>query len=596
LPAATRLERGGTAAALGVVAALYATLGLLRWSTFHNRTFDLAFYVRMAWGLARNDFWDPFVDAHVYGLHLSPVLVPLGLLGHVGTGLIAPTAIVLQGLALAFAAWPLATLGADRPFGRWTAIAVWCLYPNLAHVAGYEFHVGSLAVLPLSWMAWALVTGHSRALVLATVATLLCREDFALVTAMAGVAYLLRHGRDAGAFAVTAGSVAYALWFFLVLHPAYAPAEGSMQLHFAHLGDGFLDIVTSPFTRPEALLAHLGTPTRLAYLPAVLLPLAFLPLARPWLLLPTLPTFAISLLSAWPTATDLDVHYLTPALPFLVAAALDAPLRLPRYGAAALLLVPTLVAHVLWGGTPLSIAFDAPSFQRRAEHAAIVELLDRVPPDASVQAPDALLPHLAERRSPYRGPPPDRNADYTLLDLGHRLRFAHSENLLRTSEEPRVRDWLARPDSEVLAYAAPYVLLRQNGDPREGLGAVRALSGRADPAAGIHLAACLRVLGAELRPPDLVLTFVAAGPCPNDLALRLGTAWRAPRVDLLFDGLLNPVHLRAGDRAVSTHRLTPREVGDIRARGLRLGVLRSSGARPHPDDPMSAAVPLSPAP
>lgn len=32
----------------------------------------------------------------------------------------------------------------------------------------------------------------------------------------------------------------------------------------------------------------------------------------------------------------------------------------------------------------------------------------------------------------------------------------------------------------------------------------------------------------------------------------------------------------------------------IAARGLRLGVLRQSGARPEPSDPMSVAVPLSP--
>ncbi|MDH5493690.1 MAG: hypothetical protein OEY14_17180, partial [Myxococcales bacterium] len=38
---------------LGSAFGLFAWLGLSRFHAFHNETFDLAFYTRMAWGMAR---------------------------------------------------------------------------------------------------------------------------------------------------------------------------------------------------------------------------------------------------------------------------------------------------------------------------------------------------------------------------------------------------------------------------------------------------------------------------------------------------------------------------------------------------------------
>jgi hypothetical protein len=63
-----------------------------------------------------------------------------------------------------------------------------------------------------------------------------------------------------------------------------------------------------------------------------------------------------------------------------------------------------------------------------------------------------------------------------------------------------------------------------------------------------------------------------------------------------MDGLLSPAHLRRGDLVQSVHVLEPGLRALIAARGLRLGVLRQSGARPEPDDPMSVAIPLRDAP
>ncbi len=247
---------------------LFAALGLARWASFHNETFDLAFYTRIAWGLVHQDYWEPMVNAHFYGLRLSPILLPLGLVGALlGT---APVLIVAQAAAMAAATFPLARIGARHlgPAGAIAAAIVWLFSPNLGHVAGYEVHAGSLAVLPLAWMAWSLDRGSVRALVIGALGVLACREDLALVVALAAALFAWRHRAQWRAAALVSGvSLAYLLFFLLYLHPRHAPERGSLELHFGRFGSSTAEVLAYLITHPLELAEHLATRERLLYLP-----------------------------------------------------------------------------------------------------------------------------------------------------------------------------------------------------------------------------------------------------------------------------------------------------------------------------------------
>jgi hypothetical protein len=217
-------------------------------------------------------------------------------------------------------------------------------------------------------------------------------------------------------------------------------------------------------------------------------------------------------------------------------------------------------------------------------------VLAQIPEGASVQAPDALLAHLAPRRVIHRAPPPERETDVVVLDVSHRLRFAHAEDLLRTVEEPLARPWLARSDHALIAAEAGLLVFRKGGDPRGGA-AARSFVGTTEPdARDVRLAACLALRDARVERDAVVLELRALAPCPPDLAVRIGTGARPRRVDLLFEGLLSPAHLRAGDLVRATHALSPAERAAITRDGLRIGLLRSSGAPPEPSDPVSVRV------
>lgn len=582
---------------VGAAALLFAQ-AMARWGSFHNETFDLAFYARMAWGPVHGTFWDPIVGAHMLGLHLSVVLFPLGLVTLV-PGAVVPVLLGLQAMAVAAAAWPLGQIGARR-FGPWGAVlgaGAWLLYPNIAHVATYEWHPGTIAVLPLAFALDALDRGAPRAFVISVLGVLACREDLGLVTGLLGLVAFYEKGalRRAGGLSAIV-SFLYVAVFLFVLLPLFGPDHGSAQLHFGKWGPTLPEALVGMLTQPLELARHLGDPARVAYLPRLLAPVAFLAVLAPRWLIPTLPIIAVNLLSEWPTTTDLDSHYQTCLLPFLIAGALDGGSRLvPRVRApvVAVILTACLVfTHLLAGGTPLAADYERAMFTDDGRSRGAREALEVVPPGAAVQLPYALMPHVAERAAFGPPPPPDRNYDWVILDAWHRERFAHNEDLLRTDEEPTVRSWLARDDYGLVRVAGPYLVLHRGADPR-ALPVSRYRVDVPPPGAGgdvpppRHLTACLDLVSADIQDGALVLTLGAKGPCGADLAVRIGRGYRPQRVDLLFDGVLSPAHLRDGETFRSVHALDEDERAAFAAGRLRVGLLRSSGARPSHDDPVA---------
>ncbi|MCA9580248.1 MAG: DUF2079 domain-containing protein [Myxococcales bacterium] len=591
------------ASAASVSGALYFALAHRRFVTFHNGTFDLALYGRMAWGLVHGDFWEPVVGAAFAGVHLSFVMFPLGLVGLLFR--YPETLLAAQAIAVALAVWPLAQIG-QRHLGTAGALGaafLWLLYPNVAHVATDEFHPGTLAVLPLALLLEAIDRGTPRSVLAWSVVLIACREDLALTVVMAAGLWAIvhpDHRRTAARLALGAG--AYFLLFVFVLLPLFGPKEGSADLHFAQWGGSFGGILTALFTRPGEVMAYAFEAHRRHYLLLLFLPTGLLPFANPRWLLPLAPALAVNLLSAWPTASALDSHYQTIMVPTLVVATVLGAERASNllagwkiFGTARPLLVfaaaLTLVAHARFGGTPLSADWDPAPFEADARSGAARRVVDQIPEGVSIQAPYALMPHLVERSYLRKPPPPDYNTDYVILDGWHRERFRGKEDLLRSAEEPVFRHWLGRDDYGLVAVEEPYFVLAKGTPPRASAGR-RFLRGTAFADDGVALTACLAVRHAQLHADRVDLTLVARGPCPQDLAIRIGSVWVPERVDLLFDGQLMPNHLRWGDLLVSSHELSPAERARIETDGLRVGALRTSGARPSPEDPPSVHVPF----
>ena len=555
-----------------------------RYVNVQNETFDLAFYARMAWGLSGADFWDPIVGSNVLGLHISPVLFPLGVLGRLfGT---VEVLLAAQALISTAAIFPLARIGNDvfgRP-GCWVLPSAYLLYPGFFPVVSGEFHPGTLALFPLSCALLSMHLKDARGLAWAAVGVACCREDLLLITGIMAAVLAWRHPPARPiAKRVCLVSVLYVGFFFFVLHPFLAPARGSLGEHFGPWGQSTFGVVLHWITHPHEVIAHVLAPKRLGYLAAVLAPLAFLPLRAGWILLPVLPVFAINLLSHFPAAIRADDHYLSPAIPFLVVAALHGFVEIRDRFRVIAVVVALVCSVVSW------VSFERFEDFRESERTELArQVIDAVNEDEQLQAPYELLPHLAERQLLHRAPPPDHGGDVVVLAVGYRERFRGNESLIRTREEPIVRNWLARPGFGPVVANREYIMLRRGSDPRGGPAARYFVAHEAGE--GEMLTDCLSVVGATRLPDSQMvrIAFRAHGACPHDLAIRVGYGYRPRRVELLFDGVLSPAWLQEGDQLVSDHGLPDGFTGDI----LRLGLLRTSGTRPEHRDPVAVSVPL----
>lgn len=580
-----------------------------RYSNVHQHTFDLALYARIAWGLAHGDLWASVINAPALGTHLAPVLLPLGLLGAVvGT---VPVLLVTQAAAIALCLFPIARIGARRlgTRGVWLSGAAFVLYPNLFHVGTYEFHPGTLAVLPMCWAFDALDRQHFKQLALCCVGVLACREDLGAFCVLILLVYFFQQRERRALYACLACFV-YTLGALAII-AAHAPEQGSLDAHFAQWGGSPLGVFSTLFRDPDRVVSHFRE--RLSYLPRVLAPLSFFSLRAPRLLLPALPYLALNLLSGFPTADEQYSHYLTPAVPALLVSGVVGVTAVNKSFLRLLWFATLGIAHHAFGGSPLSRDFERTAFFADARTAAARQVLARIPRDASVQAPEALLPHLAERHDVRRGPPPESGSDFTVLDISHRQKYARTETLLRTSEEPLIRRWLARADQTLVSYVPPYVLFARGTD-----GAHESADTGVEPPAtkapptclesSSHtfplaapetnptrpLTSCLASEGAALHGYVLRLRLRAFAPCPSDLALRFGPDAMPARVELLCNGALSPARLRAGDVIVSDYPVTAREAKALRERGLFVGALRASGAPAEPGDPAAIPVHLLP--
>ena len=414
---------------------------IARWFFVHNQTFDLAFYIRIAWGFTEGDLWNPLVGASIWGLRISPVLYPLGWIGK-WLGM-APTLLIAQALAVAGAGWLMMRI-ASRRLGinyAWLGPLSWSLYPHLGHVGTYEFHPGTLALLPLVWMIDAYDRASPRAFFWGAVGVILCREDFTVtLIAFSLMVAWTRADLRRSAYHVIALSTLWLLGFTLILHPHFAPPRGSMSLHFGHWGATAPEAIGFIITHPILLWAHLTTSARLFYIIKLMGPLALTPLIKPRWIIPILPTLGMNVLSQFPNTTALDSHYLTPALPFLIVAGIEGfawgrdalvqrwsylsieikSARQTPLSTATLcvtLWVMTLgVAHYYAGGTPLARDYPAWDFKadEHTQHAR--SIIAQIPRHRSVQVPDRLTPHLAERVHIYRAKTPYQDVEYIVID------------------------------------------------------------------------------------------------------------------------------------------------------------------------------------
>jgi len=362
-------------------------LGADRYVTFHSGA-DLGLFTQTI-ASAFHGFSNTVEDASHFAYHFSPILylcAPLLWLTRTPLSLI-----VLQAIATALIAPAIYATARRRTSDGGAAVlaGIALLYPPLQGVTFTDFHEMAFVPATVAWLLWALDArrfGIATVLLLIALAT---KEDQAPIMAFLGVAACVyfarrreRRGVLFGVAAIGLSAVAFAGYFFIV-RPMAGAVTAWVPEHFYAWGA----------YAPRSLLSEIGG--RVTYLLEAFVPLAFIPLRAPVVML-ALPGFAEVLGSRESLTYTMGQHYAAAWIPFVLVAFATAGARLWNdggapgrrwIGAGAALSAITLIAF-----SPLHLGhFLRPP---DAADAATNALIARIPPDASVGTYDEIYAHL----------------------------------------------------------------------------------------------------------------------------------------------------------------------------------------------------------
>jgi uncharacterized membrane protein len=402
----------------------FALASIFRHDHFGSNAYDLGIYDQALWGVSHFDFTIPNtvqrLPTVIVGLPLMYLLAPLYWLWEDARMLLVAQAVLLAIASLPIFWW------ARRQLGTLAAIlfqAAYLVFFGVLSGTLYDFHPAAVAAPLIALALFALVTDRTRLLVAMLALLLLTKVNYALTVVAIGLFMALVQRRWRLGLPIAAVAAAWFVLVFEVISPAMTDARYS-DWFYDELGSGpgsaLVHLVTHPIDSIETFFTPHAKRVGLFNLFA---PWLFLPLLSP-LLLVGLPTLAERFFGSKPAFWAQGFHYTLPLAPVLAFAAIDTTRRLAGLAWERRRIVAAAAAGaVLLAGLYFTFGRLRPldELERYATDRQIADIrscLATIPPEASVAATSALVPHLSHRRRIYvidRRPLP--RTEYLAIDL-----------------------------------------------------------------------------------------------------------------------------------------------------------------------------------
>jgi uncharacterized membrane protein len=423
---------------------LFGALALVRHWTFHSTASDLAVFDQVLWNTIHGRFMESTLslarcEPHsFFGDHFSPALLLIVPLYLVVPG--PETLIVVQTIALALGVWPIYLLARHvlpTSEQRLVWVAAYLLSAPLSFIALYDFHEITLAVAPLGFAMYFLVTRRTLPMIACLVLALLAKEEVALIGLGFGVALAFQRRWGASAVVVAGSIVAFAVTLKLII-PAFAAGAPYQYLgRYASLGRDELEIARTLLFDPLRALAVLlkgEVGSKVVFILSLFGPGLGLALRSKWALIPSLPPLGYLMLSDYGGEHTLHNQYGAPLIPLALGASILGVAALSdrwRRRATRGVVVATLFLAFTFGGTPLSINFaDAflrgepdrtpsgePIVARESRYGPFLGAVRAIPPDAAASSRDFFTTQIPQRRFNYNLVGLDVcDAQYVILD------------------------------------------------------------------------------------------------------------------------------------------------------------------------------------
>lgn len=422
----------------------------------HTRTTDLGYYDNIFYqSLHGRPLGCSFVKGgnHI-SAHFDPILVLLSPLYALYPR--AEMLLVLQSVWLGAGVVPVYLMGRSmlkkRRYGLMLGL-IYVLYPAMHGANLYEFHSLTLITPLVLWLLYFLEHRHFKSYAITLVLLLLCREDVPLLATFVGFYAIISGKRKF----VRVGylTVLFCVAYYIFVKTQVMPASGvlntgskegySYEYYFRDLiphHKGVRGLVLTLISNPMKVLDFsLGDEQKIQYLLTLFVPLGFMPFLAKRARLMMLYGLLVALLASRKPVYKPHFQYSCMIFPIAFAIApmglrrlLDEP-RTERFGFHRERLLAGVMAFmvttaffvswkygVIWKNTTFRGGFSTvarpPLAQKYVEqYAKVREMVEMIPPGASVTTTNKLGPHVSNRREVYFYRQKERT-HYVFVDLG----------------------------------------------------------------------------------------------------------------------------------------------------------------------------------
>lgn len=440
-----------------------------------------------------------------FAIHFEPILFPISLLyifwPDPRTLLVVQTLVVASG---AFPAFWLARLRLRNEFAGVAIAVLYLLYPAQQEATIYDFHAVTLTAALLLFVLYFMYTRRTVWLFVFAILAMACKEEIPVLVALFGLWSIVFQRRWRSGLGLIGLGVAWVGAALLFMHIFSPTGHSLLTSRYSYLGSNPLRIVLHVLAHPVSMLKqHVLEHSHLFYIRTLLTPAGYLPLLAPWVLVLALPTMALNLFSSDPQMYSGLFQYSAEIVPVLIFSTIEAIVlilwlvqratsrvrnraqegwqegerqaapvrafnwqRLVYVGLLSLLLVYALGfavrADAARSDMPFAQGFTWPQI---TPHITLAQhFIDMIPPDASVSAQSALVPHISHRSNIYLFPYQDDRADYIFLDVtGDVYPFYGSSDYI-----PEVKRVLLDGQYGIVAAQDGYLLLKR-GLPSPGI-------------------------------------------------------------------------------------------------------------------------------
>jgi uncharacterized membrane protein len=400
---------------VGAFAVGFTALSIGRQRAFNTGRFDLGNMTQAVWATAHGHFLEVTSLAGEQtsrlGSHFDPILAALAPLWLVWP---SPDMLVtVQAFAVGLGALPVFWLARKHLGSQHAALGfalAYLLYPATEWLTLNEFHPVAFACPLLLYAFWYLDENRLLPFTGFALAAIASKEEIGLVVAGFGIWYLVARRRWRIGAGIAATGIAASAIAVEVIVPHFSGSASAFYSRYSEVGGTPGGILRTLFTHPSRVLGNAFSKSDLDYLGHLLVPLGFLWLLAPVMLLATLPEAALNVLSKNPYQASVHFHYTAGLIPPLVIASVLGAGRLarqrprlqPLIGPAVLALAVLsnfyLGAIPVWASLPLGNNYQRHQTRVTAHDRITARAVALVPDDAVVSATNSLGAHLSARR------------------------------------------------------------------------------------------------------------------------------------------------------------------------------------------------------